>query len=195
MKRICFIFAGLLLAVPLLSQGIRDSLFTIEAVEVTGQRSFVKEEAGGKYTVVDTSILKEKASLSLSELLSENTSVFIKSNGRGAMATASFRGTAPSHTQVSWNGISISSPMLGMVDFSLIPVYIIDDLSLKHGAASISDRGGGIGGSINIENRPQWEEKFALSYIQGVGSYSTFDEYLQLGLGNTKIKSSTRFLF
>ncbi len=192
MKRIWFIFAGLLVAAPLLSQGIRDSLFTIEAVEVTGQRSFIKEEAGGKYTVVDTSILKEKASLSLSELLSENTSVFIKSNGRGAMATASFRGTAASHTQVSWNGISISSPMLGMVDFSLIPVYIIDNLSLKHGAASISDRGGGIGGSINIENRPQWEEKFALSYIQGVGSYGTFDEYLQLGLGNTKIKSSTR---
>ena len=192
MKRTWFIFAGLLLAAPLLSQGIRDSLFTIEAVEVTGQRSFVKEEAGGKYTVVDTSILKEKASLSLSELLSENTSVFIKSNGRGAMSTASFRGTAPSHTQVSWNGISISSPMLGMVDFSLIPVYIIDDLSLKHGAASISDRGGGIGGSINIENRPQWEEKFGLSYIQGVGSYGTFDEYLQLGLGNTEIKSSTR---
>ncbi len=53
------------------------------------------------------------------------------------MATASFRGTAPSHTQVSWNGISISSPMLGMVDFSLIPVYIIDDLTLKHGAASL----------------------------------------------------------
>ena len=32
--------------------------------------------------------------------------------------------------------------MLGMVDFSLIPVYIIDDLTLKHGAASLTDRGG-----------------------------------------------------
>ncbi len=48
----------------------------------------------------------------------------------------------------------------------------------------LSDRGGGIGGSINIENRPQWGEKnSSLSYIQGVGSYGTFDEYLQLGLG------------
>ncbi len=180
------------MAAPLFSQGIRDSMFTIKAVEVTSQRSFLKEEAGVKHTVLDSTILQEKASHSLAELLSENTSVFIKSNGRGAMSTASFRGTAPSHTQVSWNGINISSPMLGMVDFSLIPVYIIDDLTLKHGAASLSDRGGGIGGSINIENRPQWGEKPKLSYIQGVGSYGTFDEYLQLGLGNSKVKSTTR---
>ncbi len=180
------------MAAPLFSQGIRDSMFTIEAVEVTSQRSFLKEEAGVKHTVLDSTILQEKASHSLAELLSENTSVFVKSNGRGAMSTASFRGTAPSHTQVSWNGINISSPMLGMVDFSLIPVYIIDDLTLKHGAASLSDRGGGIGGSINIENRPQWGEKPKLNYIQGVGSYGTFDEYLQLGLGNSKVKSTTR---
>lgn len=180
------------MAAPLFSQGIKDSLFTIEGVEVKGQRPLIKEEAGAKYTVLDSTILEDKANHSLSELLSENTSVFVKSNGRGAMATASFRGTAPSHTQVSWNGISISSPMLGMVDFSLIPVYIIDDVILKHGAASLSDRGGGIGGSINIENRPQWGEQNDFSYIQGVGSYGTFDEYLQLGLGNRKIRSTTR---
>ncbi len=180
------------MAVQLFPQGIRDSLFTIEAVEVTGHRSFLKEEAGLKLTFLDSSILREKASLSLSELLSENTSVFVKSNGRGAMASASFRGTAPSHTRVSWNGINISSPMLGMVDFSLIPVYIIDDLTLKHGAASISDQGGGIGGSINLENRPQWGEKNNYSYIQGMGSYRTFDEYLQVGLGNKWVRSTTR---
>ena len=191
-RRLWLILTGLLLAASLFPQGIRDSLFTIEAVEVTGRKAFAKEGAGLKHTVLDTSILDEKVSLSLSELLSENTSVFIKSNGRGAMATASFRGTAPSHTQVSWNGISISSPMLGMVDFSLIPVYIIDDLTLKHGAASLADRGGGIGGSINIGNRPQWGEKFSLSYIQGIGSFGTYDEYLQVGLGNNKIRSKTR---
>ncbi len=33
------------------------------------------------------------------------------------MATASMRGTAPSHTKVTWNGMSLNSPMLGMVDF------------------------------------------------------------------------------
>jgi len=180
------------LASPLFSQGIQDSVYAIEEVAITVERIFVKEEAGMKQTNVDTTILRQKVALSLSDLLSENTSVFIKSHGRGALATASFRGSSASHTQVSWNGININSPMAGMVDFSLIPVYIIDELNLKHGSASLADRSGGIGGSININNQAEWAEKNSFSYMQGIGSYSTFDEFLKLSLGKGKIRSKTR---
>jgi len=174
------------------SQGIRDSVYAIEEVAIRAERIFLKELAGMKQTEVDTLVLQQKKVLSLSELLSENTSVFIKSHGRGALATASFRGSAASHTQVSWNGININSPMAGMVDFSLIPVYIIDELNLKHGSASLADRSGGIGGSININNQANWGEKSRIGYLQGIGSYSTFDEFLQVGLGKGKIRSNTR---
>ena len=175
-----------------LGQGITDSVFHIEGVSIATEQIFVKEQAGMKQTNVDSMVLRNKVSLSLSDLLSENTSVFIKNHGRGALATASFRGTAPSHTQVSWNGITINSPMAGMVDFSLIPVYIIDELNLKHGSASLADRSGGIGGSININNQADWNKNNTLAYMQGIGSYSTFDEFLRVGVGNKKIKSKTR---
>jgi outer membrane cobalamin receptor len=177
---------------PLFSQGIRDSVFRIEEVRVDAERIFQKEEAGMKITRVDTAVLQNKAALSLSDLLSENTSIFIKNHGRGALATASFRGTAASHTRVNWNGISINSPMAGMVDFSLIPVYLVDELNLKHGPASLADGIGGIGGSINLVNRAQWDDRTTLSYMQGIGSYHTFDEFFQLGVGNRKIRSRTR---
>ena len=193
MRRVACIIAmtGLLVS-PLLSQGMQDSVYAIQEVAITKERIFVKEQAGMKQTHVDSVVLQNKASFSLSDLLSENTSVFVKSHGRGALATASFRGTSPSHTQVSWNGININSPMAGMVDFSLIPVYIIDELKLKHGSASLADRSGGIGGSININNRADWNEKYSIAYLQGLGSYSTFDEFLQVGVGNKKIQSKTR---
>ena len=174
------------------SQGIQDSVFHIQEVVKTADCIFKKETAGIKQTEVDTLILMEKQAVSLSELLSENTPVFIKSHGRGALATASFRGTAPSHTQVTWNGININSPMTGMVDFSLIPVYVIDDMNLKHGASSLSDQSGGLGGSININNKPDWNNKFGLKYRQGIGSYSTYDEFLQIGFGNKIVQSKTR---
>ncbi len=174
------------------SQGIQDSVFQIKSVSVSTDRIFIKEEAGMKETKVDSLILIEKVNLSLSELLSENTSVFIKSHGRGALATASFRGTAASHTQVTWNGININSPMAGMVDFSLIPVYIIDDMNLKHGAASIADQSGGLGGSININNKVDWNKKLTVRYLQGIGSYSTYDEFLSVGVGNKKVQAKTR---
>jgi len=193
MLKRCYI--GLILCVfslTLWGQGITDTVFHIKGVSIEAEKLFVKEEAGMKLSHVDSLILQNKISLSLSDLLSENTSVFIKTHGRGALATASFRGSSPSHTQVSWNGININSPMAGMVDFSLIPVYIIDMLNLKHGSASLADRSGGIGGSININNQAEWNEKASVAYMQGIGSFSTFDEFLQIGLGNNKIQSKTR---
>jgi outer membrane cobalamin receptor len=172
--------------------GIKDSVFRIDEVAVVARRIFVKEEAGMKQSRVDTMVLRDKANLSLSQLLSENTPVFIKEHGRGALATASFRGTAASHTQVNWNGININDPMAGMVDFSLIPVYVVDDLNLKYGAASLADRSGGLGGSINIGNTVDWQNRFGLKYMQGIGSYHTFDEFLSVGFGGPRFQSKTR---
>jgi outer membrane cobalamin receptor len=185
--------AHLMLVSSLLSaQGMQDSVFQIRGVEVKAVSLFEKESAGMKVTQVDTSILADKAILSLSDLLSENTSVFIKNHGRGALATASFRGSSPSHTRVSWNGIELNNPMAGMTDFSLIPVYLIDQLSLQHGSSSLAGGGGGIGGAIQISNTPCWDERTSMRYIQGIGSYRTFDEFLQLGGGSRKLRFKTR---
>ncbi len=191
-KKILLIVFFIVMSLISFAQGIRDSVFQIQPVKVVKGRIFKKEEAGMKEMKVDSLVLLEKVNLSLSELLSENTPVFIKSHGRGALATASFRGTAASHTQVNWNGININSPMAGMVDFSLIPVYIIDDMSLKHGTASIADQSGGLGGSINIGNRVDWDKKFNVKYMQGIGSYNTYDEFIQIGGGNKKIQAKAR---
>ncbi len=175
------------------AQGIRDSVFEISGVEVFAEEElFVLEEAGMQTTQVDTLVLQKKSGLSLSSLLSENTPIFIKSQGRGALATASFRGTAASHTQVNWNGMNINSPMLGSVDFSQIPVYLIDDISLKHGTSSMADQSGGLGGAIHINNQANWDNTFSAKYQQGIGSYSTYDEFLSLSFGNKKIQSKTR---
>lgn len=191
-KRIGIVAFFTLFTLISFSQGIQDSTFQIKEVEIVAERNFRKEKGGMKETRVDTLVLLQKANLSLSELLSENTPVFIKSHGRGALATASFRGTAASHVQVKWNGININSPMTGMVDFSLIPVYVIDDMNLKHGGASIADNSGGLGGSIEINNKVDWDKKYSVKYMQGFGSYASFDELLSVGFGNKRIQFKTR---
>lgn len=185
-KKITLFVFSILVWQSSFSQGIRDSVFQLQEVIKTADKLFKKEEAGMTQTRVDSMVLIEKSNLSLSELLSENTPVFIKSHGRGALATASFRGTAASHTQVNWNGININSPMTGMVDFSLLPVYVIDQISLKHGASSIADQSGGLGGTINIENKADWSKPFRLKYMQGIGSFKTFDEFFQISFGKKK---------
>lgn len=175
-----------------LSYSMKDTLVELPQVVVRAARIFQKETAGMKQSHVDSLVINHKSHLSLSDLLSENTPVFIRNHGRGALATASFRGTAPSHTQVNWNGIRINSPMAGMVDFSLIPVYIIDEVELKHGTASVAGGSGGLGGAVNIGNKVNWNNGKGLKYMQGVGSYGTFDEFLDMTAGNRKLQSRTR---
>ena len=191
-RRILMIAISVLFSQISRGQGIQDSIFSIRGVDVNAGWIFQKEEAGMKETRVDTMVLLEKINLSISDVLAENTTVYIKDYGRGALATASFRGTAPTHTQVSWNGININSPMLGMVDFSLIPVYISDKMKLKHGAASISEQSGGLGGHISINNKVNWNNNLSGRYYQGIGSYATFNEFGQFNFGNKKVQSKTR---
>ena len=170
-----------------------DREYDAAPVTISTQRRL--KDIGEQKTVLDTIALRESITNSLADVLSQNTSIFIKSYGRATLATASFRGTAPSHTQVTWNGMKLNSPMLGMVDFSLIPSYFIDDATLYHGASSVGVTGGGLGGAITLATKPAQEEGFGMRYIQGISSYNTFDEFLRLTYGNRKLQASTRVFY
>ena len=74
----------------------------IPEVKVYGQRPM--KEIGVQQTKFDTIALKENIALSMADVLTFNSSIFVKSYGRATLSTVAFRGTSPSHTQVSWNG-------------------------------------------------------------------------------------------
>ena len=162
----------------------------IREIGVTARRPM--KEIGVQKTRLDTLVLHENIALSMADVLTFNTSIFVKQYGRATLSTVAFRGTSPSHTQVTWNGMRINSPMLGMTDFSMIPSYFIDDASLLHGTSSVNETGGGLGGAVKLSTRPADRRGFGLQYVQGVGSFSTFDEFLRLTYGGDRWESSPR---
>lgn len=165
----------------------------IPEVTIYGKRPM--KEIGVQKTRLDSTVLKESIALSMADVLTFNSSIFVKSYGRATLSTVSFRGTSPSHTQVSWNGIRINNPMLGMTDFSMIPSYFIDDATLLHGTSSVNETGGGLGGSVRLSTQPANAEGFGMQYIQGIGSFKTFDEFLRLTYGDDHWQSSTRLVY
>ena len=165
----------------------------IPEVTIYGKRPM--KEIGVQKTRLDSTVLKESIALSMADVLTFNSSIFVKSYGRATLSTVSFRGTSPSHTQVSWNGIRINNPMLGMTDFSMIPSYFIDDATLLHGTSSVNETGGGLGGSVRLSTQPANAEGFGIQYIQGIGSFKTSDEFLRLTYGDDHWQSSTRLVY
>ncbi|MBQ2394010.1 MAG: Plug domain-containing protein, partial [Alistipes sp.] len=184
----------LMAALPLAAQTSEvDSLIDIHHVEIVGRRPM--KQIGVQQTLLEKGLLKEHIALSMADVLNFGSNVYVKSHGRATQSTVAFRGTSPSHTQVLWNGMKINSPTLGMTDFSLIPSYFIDEASLLHGTSSVTETGGGLGGAVKLSTRPTQTEGFELQFVQGVGSFETFDEYLRLGYGNDRWQLSTRLVY
>ncbi|MBR5465018.1 MAG: TonB-dependent receptor [Alistipes sp.] len=193
MKRLLYTLLLLLMVGTIQAQEGIDSLIDIDEVAIVGRRAM--KQIGVQRTEFDAVALQEHIALSMADVLTYNSSIFVKSYGRATLSTVAFRGTSPSHTQVLWNGMKINSPMLGMTDFSMIPSYFIDEASLLHGSSSVSETGGGLGGAVKLATRPKEYEGFHLQFVQGIGSFSTFDEYLQLGYGNNRWQLSTRLVY
>ena len=195
MRRIFYILILVLFATPLALWAQDEPHRTIPIKEVTVYGYRPMKEIGVQQTKFDSVVLKENIALSIADVLTFNSSIFVKSYGRATLSTVAFRGTSPSHTQVSWNGMKINNPMLGMTDFSMIPSYFIDDASLLHGTSSVNETGGGLGGAVKLSTKPAEADGFRLQYIQGIGSFKTFDEFLRLTYGNNHWQISTRAVY
>lgn len=192
MKRIATIVLGLGIIMPVYAQNT-PRVNKLREVVVWGKRPM--KEIGVQKTAFDSVALKENIALSMADILTFNSSVFVKSYGRATLSTVAFRGTSPSHTQVTWNGMRINNPMLGMTDFSTIPAYFIDNASLLHGTSSVNETGGGLGGLVRLATTPDVGEGINAQYVQGIGSFSTFDEFGRFTYGDDHWSVSTRVVY
>ncbi|MBN2668068.1 MAG: TonB-dependent receptor plug domain-containing protein [Bacteroidales bacterium] len=169
----------------------KDTLIK-NGVDIVAQRS--EKIIGLQIQQLDTNLLNAKSHQNLSEVLMENSSLFVKSEGRGALSTVSFRGTSSTHTEVLWNGISLKSPMLGVADMSLIPMFFIDELEIAYGGASLTHTEGALGGSVLLNTQADWSNKFGGRFTQGLGSFTTIQDFAEIKLGNKNIQSNSRLM-
>ena len=175
--RIFIAFLLIVLNINLLAQ---NDTIMLDYVEISASHINNKVQEKAMERKIDTAIMQRLQTASLSQLLIQHSPVFIKTYGPGGTASASFRGTTASHTLVLWNGLQLNSPSLGEVDFSMIPVFFTDEVSLQWGSKT-SANSGGLGGVVNIANNQKFNEGLILDVKQTYGSFNTWGSYLTLG--------------
>ncbi len=179
MRGLCRYMAVLVLCMVCRSLCAQDTI-TLNAVEVTADKYNMEVLKPLVMKKLDTLVLQSKSTSSLSDLLIQHSPVFIKTYGPGGTSTASFRGTTASHTLVLWNGFQLNAPSLGQVDFSTIPVFLADDVSLNWGSGT-SNNSGGLGGTVNIDNTHHFGDGFLLDLKQTYGSFNTLGSFVTVG--------------
>ncbi len=191
-KKLINIFIFLAFVSVLQSQEIfiPDTINIIDEVFIYAPKNL--EETGVKINKIDSLVLESKFLEDLSSILSENSSVFVKSYGRGSYATASFKGTNASHTKVSWNNVELNSPLMGIMDMSQIPVALSESIKLYYGSASLSKNSKALGGLIELNSKIAWDKGVKAKFLSMIASYSTYDNFGEFQLGNSKIQSRTK---
>jgi len=161
------------LALPLLADaGVRDSI-QVKEVEITASRlnHFAVTE---KVEELDSLALKRYATQDLGALLQRVSLVNVSSNGgAGALTTASIRGASSNQTLVTWNGLPINSMTTGAADLSTINVAGFNNMQLTYGAAGSLYGSGTMGGSIELSNKPVWNQGTSANVGGELGSFSS----------------------
>ncbi len=184
MNRNFFVFAVLWLGMMSARLHAQDTIL-LQPVEVTAEKYDIEALKPLVTKKLDTLVLQSKSTSNLSDLLIQHSPVFIKTYGPGGVSTASFRGTTASHTLVLWNGFQLNAPSLGQVDFSTIPVFLADDISLNWGSGA-SNNSGGLGGTDNIDNANHFGDGILLDIKRTYGSFKTLGSYYTCGYYGNK---------
>lgn len=83
----------------------------------------------------------------ISDILGENTSVFIKNYGVGQLSSISINGSSAAQTAIQWNGIKLNSPANGQTDLSLFDMGTVDNIKVTNNASNES-----MGGTLALNN-------------------------------------------
>lgn len=160
-------------------------------VTVTGERS--KDfSTGQRIQYADSAGLSNRISYSLAEQLGYGNAVFIKSYGANGLATLSLQGSADVHSAVVWNGFNLQSAMLGSVDLSLMPSFFSDEVGIQSGSASHLWGSGAVGGSVILNNKPQFSKGLQIKSNTEKGSYDQFRQQLKLAYGSKNSYTSVK---
>ncbi len=164
----------------------------IDRVEVLGSR--LSSQSRGSFGV-DSLVLSTSIGSTLGDLLRDATPVVIKDYGRGQRQSISFRGAASTHTSLYWNSLKVNSPVIGDVDFSLLPAAGLDGVSVAPGVSAIAYGDGALGGVVDMHSKAQWDDPFSLTLLGSVGSFSTYDGVVALRVGGSRFQSSTKVVY
>jgi iron complex outermembrane receptor protein len=162
--------------------------------EVTVEAARLKNFTSGQHLQVLDSNLLADGSRNLADILSKNTTVFIKSYGLGSLATPSFRGTGSSHTAVLWNGFNLQNSMNGTADLALITPFLLDEATLLAGASSALFGSGAVGGSIHLNSRPRFaRQPLSGSVGLSAGSFGYLGQHGAFRISKRKWETALKF--
>ncbi len=203
MVKFSFQLIGLLVLLPIVLQAQVDSvdLDTMNLSEVTIWSSELKRQEVGSQTIrLAPNELNKSTARNVGDLLN-HSNIYVKQYGPGTLSSISTRGGSAGQTLALWNGMPISSPTLGLLDLSLIPIGAVESVQLEKGGNAALWGSGAIGAVLDMNSNASHssfqQDKFNLSFEQflSLGSFDQWQGRTKLAMGNKKLQFISKYNF
>ena len=162
----------------------------LKTVDITGER-LRQITAGLKIETIDSLELSHYISSNLADIISAETTLYIKSYGLGSLSDISIRGTSAVQNAIFWNGFNINVANIGLSDLALLPGSFFNKVKILYGGSSSIYGSGIIGGSIHLQNEPVFADHKSFNISSSAGSFNTFNENLRAVISNNHLCSIT----
>ena len=174
-------------------KSITDSVFALRPVSVMAVTGWAVDGTD-KVLQLDSTHRLGFGQQQLADLLSGATPIAIKQYGPAGIGTSSIRGGNAAQTSVQWQGFPINNAMLGQADLSLIPLALVDGVSLQYGNGSALWGSGAVGGIISLNSRPVFRPMLALEAGLGAGRFGQGQASLRLDHGTKAMHTRVRLV-
>lgn len=135
-------------------------------------------------------LISERSSESISTILEEETTNYLKYYSPGNLSSISTRGGNASQTSLVYNDFVLNNPLNGIVDFSSIPSVFFNSVNVMYGLPSSNWGNGGLAGAIILNNHPT--ENKSLEFGSVFGSFKQSTNFLKLNYSKKKVSSSLK---
>jgi vitamin B12 transporter len=176
------------------SQSLTDTLKEIKVrekrkKEISNDERINTFSPGQKVTSIDSIILEQYEYQNVANLVSQQTTAFVRSYGVNSMATLNLRGSSAAQSQVYWNGVPIQNAASGIADVSILPVSVFNKVNIIYGGSSALWGSGNVGGALMLENnRPVFDKQGSRRYelYAAGGSFHQYQAGIKAAFSNRK---------
>ena len=172
----------------------QDTAVSLSPVTI-GATSLRDRMPGERVSRFDSAQLVQSAGMDVGALLAMQGNLYIKSYGLGSLATSSMRGGSAGQTAITWNGIPLQSPMLGLTDLALLPVFLVDDVSVHYGSSGAQWGSGAVGGRIALQNARPKTQGHNIALAAGAGSFDAENVLLKYQYNAKRWAVSTKAVY
>ncbi len=183
-KKITFLVFVFFLHFTIIGQTL-DTIVLLDDIELTVKKQ--KFLIGSKMETIDSVRLSNVSGGNLTDMINRYLPIYIKQDA-GGLSTIRFRGTSPDHTAIMFGGLNINSLTLGHSNMSNIPMFLFDDVKVQFGSSSALYGTDAIGGSIQLDNNPIWNNGLSALVQQDIGSFGSYFTGLKLGYSSKRIQ-------